>query len=161
MQLESQENNGSLHLNGAVPLAIGLPEMLAWESVKPAQIQQLSPAALAYIGDAVYELYIRALYLLPPQRLQRYHDDVVAQVRAESQAKHLCSLEPHLTPTELEILRRGRNAASKRFKRTDPEIYQQASSLETLVGYLYLTDPQRLTQLLNRIRTNLLSETSD
>lgn len=113
-----------------------------------AKIPQFSPASLAYLGDAVYELYIRTCYLLPPRRLCDYHHQVVAQVRAESQARHLRSLEPHLTDPELEILRRGRNAATGSSRRLDPKIYQQATSLETLMGYLYLTDPKRLTQLL-------------
>jgi ribonuclease-3 family protein len=112
------------------------------------KIQQVSPASLAYLGDAVYELYIRSCYLLPPRRISDYHNQVVAQVRAEAQANHLRSLQPHLTAPELEILRRGRNAATGSPRRLDPEIYQQATSLETLMGYLYLTDPQRLIQLL-------------
>jgi ribonuclease III family protein len=115
------------------------------------QVQRLSPAALAYIGDAVYELYVRRCFLFPPNRLEAYHQQVVAQVRAESQAKHLRSLEPHLTTPELELLKRGRNAASNRPKRVDPEIYQQATSLETLIGYLYVTDPQRLFVLLSHL----------
>ncbi len=49
---------------------------------------------------------------------------------------------PHLNSTELEIVRRGRNAATKRPKRVEPEIYQQATSLETLMGYLLLGDRQ-------------------
>ncbi|HEY9675573.1 MAG TPA: ribonuclease III domain-containing protein [Waterburya sp.] len=114
----------------------------------PSNIQQVSPASLAYLGDAVYELYIRTWYLLPPRRLNDYHQQVVAQVRAETQANNLRSLEPYLTDPELEILRRGRNAATGSTRRVDPKIYQQATSLETLLGYLYLTDPQRLTQLL-------------
>lgn len=117
-----------------------------------AKIQQFSPASLAYLGDAVYELYIRTCYLLPPKRLCDYHHQVVAQVRAESQAQHLRSLEPHLTDPELEILRRGRNAATGSSRRLDPKIYQQATSLETLMGYLYLTDPKRLTQLLAHLK---------
>lgn len=125
------------------------------------QIQRISPASLAYLGDAVYELYIRSFYLLPPKRSHAYHDMVVAQVRAESQAKALRSLEPHLTNTELEILRRGRNAAAGRPKRLDPEIYQQATSLETLMGYLYLTDPQRLNQLLSYLELNPLPQVKD
>ena len=111
-------------------------------------VQQIAPAALAYLGDAVYELYIRRAYLLPPKRLHAYHDQVVAQVRAERQADHLRSLIPLLTEPELEILKRGRNAANGHPKRVDPSIYQQATSLETLIGYLYLTDSPRLAQLL-------------
>ncbi len=116
------------------------------------QIQQLSPAALAYIGDAVYELYVRTHYLLPPKKLHTYHEQVVAQVRAESQARHLQSLQPHLTEAESDLIRRGRNAASKRQKRVDAEIYQQATGLETLLGYLYLCDPERLVELLGQLQ---------
>lgn len=116
------------------------------------QVNQLSPTALAYLGDAVYELYIRTYYLLPPKRVNSYHDRVVANVRAESQAAHLRSLSSHLTHEELEILRRGRNAASGSPKRLDPHIYQQATSFETLIGYLYLTNSQRLTQVLELLR---------
>jgi ribonuclease-3 family protein len=114
----------------------------------PAEVERLSPAAWAYLGDAVYELYVRSSYLVPPKRLQAYHEMVVGQVRAETQARHLRSLSPYLNSTELAIVKRGRNAAAGRSKRADPEIYQQASSLETLVGYLYITDPERLAQLL-------------
>jgi ribonuclease III family protein len=116
------------------------------------QVQQLSPSALAYIGDAVYELYVRTHYLLPPKKLHIYHNQVVAQVRAESQALHLQSLQPHLTEAESEIVRRGRNAASKRQKRVNAEIYQQATGLETLLGYLYLCDPDRLVHLLGQLQ---------
>ncbi|MCG6136892.1 MAG: ribonuclease III [Nostoc sp. LLA-1] len=119
--------------------------------ISPSQIQQLSPSALAYLGDAIYELYVRMFYLLPMQQTKTYHRLVVAQVRAETQALYLRSLIPHLRTAELEIVRRGRNAASGRPKRVDPEIYQQATSLETLIGYLYLTDYPRLTELLQKL----------
>jgi len=116
-----------------------------------AEIQEISPSAWAYLGDAVYELYIRNYYLIPPKRSRYYHQLVVAQVRAESQANQLNNLKPHLTSAELDILKRGRNAALSKPKRLNPEVYQEATSLETLIGYLYLTDPQRLNQLLDYI----------
>ena len=116
-----------------------------------AQIQQVSPAALAYIGDAVYELYIRTNYLLPPKSAYAYHQLVVAQVRAETQALQLTSLTAYLTPTELEIVRRGRNAANRPPKRVEAEVYGRATSLETLIGYLYLTNFPRLSQLLEKL----------
>lgn len=111
------------------------------------QVEQLSPTALAYIGDGVYELFIRTAYLLPPQRIATYHRQVVSQVRAEQQATHLDQLIPYLTEQEQQILRRGRNAATRPPQRLDPGVYQRASSLETLIGYLYLTDPPRLSEL--------------
>lgn len=121
-------------------------------SLHKSDLQQLSPAALAYVGDAVYELFIRTCYLLPPKKLQLYHQQVVAEVRAESQAHHLALLSSHLTEAEQEIVRRGRNAAAKGPKRVDPEIYRQATGLEALFGYLYLSNPGRLAQLLGQLQ---------
>jgi ribonuclease-3 family protein len=116
------------------------------------QVQQISPSALAYVGDAIYELYVRMFYLWPQKRLENYHRLVVDQVRAETQALHLRMLTPCLRSNELEIVRRGRNSVTNRPKRLNPEIYQQATSLETLVGYLYLTDNERLIELLQQVR---------
>ncbi|MDJ0620303.1 MAG: ribonuclease III domain-containing protein [Calothrix sp. MO_192.B10] len=122
------------------------------QDIPLAQIQQISPSALAYLGDAVYELYVRMFYLLPPRRAEHYHRLVVAQVRAETQAEIMRSLTPHLNASELEIVRRGRNAATSRPKRVKVGVYQQATSLETLIGYLYLTDCQRLTELFQKLQ---------
>ena len=121
-------------------------------AINPNQVQQLSPAALAYLGDAVYELYVRSKFLFPPKRSHDYHRAVVAQVRAEAQSSHLLLLTPHLTSAELDVSRRGRNAASGRPRRLDPEVYQQATSFETLIGYLYITHPQRLAELLDLLQ---------
>jgi ribonuclease-3 family protein len=121
------------------------------ETVEPKNkmsLSQLSPSSLAYLGDAVYELHMRTRFLLPPKRVSDYHHQVVSQVRAESQAVSLRFLEPYLTELEKDILRRGRNAASGCPRRLSPEIYQQATSLETLLGYLYLHNPTRLQELL-------------
>ncbi len=128
-----------------------LQRLMNLSLINPAQIQQVSPAALAYIGDAVYELYVRTNYLLPPKTAYAYHQRVVAQVRAETQAQQLASLIAWLTPTELEIVRRGRNAANRPPKRVNAEIYGRATSLETLIGYLYLTNFPRLSQLLQQL----------
>ena len=122
-----------------------------WQSlppvVTPQAIQSLSPIALAYLGDAVFELYVRSQYLFPPRRIGDFHRCVVAQVRAEQQAQILTGLSPQLTEGEKEWVRRGRNAATSS-RRADPELYQAASGLETLLGYLYLTDASRLDHLL-------------
>jgi len=143
--LDGQDEQGkqSLSWNQAL-LATTAP----FQEISLSQVQKISPSALAYLGDAIYELYVRIFYLVPLQRSGIYHRLVVEQVRAETQALHLRSLISHLRDTELEIVRRGRNAATGRPKRLNPEIYQQATSLETLIGYLYLTDYQRLTELL-------------
>ncbi len=115
------------------------------------QIERLSPIALAYIGDAVFELYVRTKFLTPPKRMAAYHSQVVTQVRAETQATHLSTLLPYLNDSEKEILRRGRNASTTKPRRLSRQIYQRATSLEVLIGYLYLTNPQRLQELLAKL----------
>lgn len=120
-------------------------------TLTPEQIKSLSPVALAYIGDAVYELFVRGLFLLPPKRIQAFHQQVVNQVRAEQQALQAQRLLPLLTETEQDLLRRGRNASSRGPRRVDSQIYQQSTGFEALVGYLYLTDPARLMELLSRL----------
>ena len=133
-----------------------MADLKVWKQLKsaivsPEEINRISPASWAYVGDAVYELYVRSFYLMPPKRSRAHHQLVVGEVRAESQARHLKTLEPYLTSEELEIVRRGRNATFGTPKRLDKKIYQQATSLETLIGYLYLTDFDRLTELLERL----------
>ncbi|PSO48423.1 MAG: ribonuclease III [Cyanobacteria bacterium SW_9_44_58] len=117
-------------------------------------LEQISPAGLAYIGDAVYELYVRLYYLLPPKHIADYHQLVVAEVRAENQAQQLQALIPYLTESEQEIVKRGRNAAAKPPRRLSAQVYQQATSLETLVGYLFLSDKNRLQSLLLSLQEN-------
>ena len=119
--------------------------------IETSQLNRLSPVALAYIGDAVYELFVRTKLLLPPKRISDYHSQVVAQVRAETQAAHLQTLEPYLTFTEQELVRRGRNSVTNKPKRLDRQTYQQASGFETLIGYLHLTNSQRLQELLTKL----------
>ncbi len=123
---------------------------LGYLKLTDADLQQFNPVSLAFLGDAVYELVMRQRLLFPPKRVQDYHQQVVAEVRAEQQSYYLKQLEPHLTEAEKDIVRRGRNAAPKS-RRVDPGIYQRATGLETLVGYLYLTDVPRLEDLLDRI----------
>jgi ribonuclease-3 family protein len=141
---ETGQNLAALTLNGSI-LDLALRCQAAGSDYK---IEQISPISLAYIGDAVYELYVRTRYLLPPKKISRYHQQVVAIVRAEYQAAYLRCLEPYLTDLEKNVVRRGRNAVTSIPRRLSPEIYQQATSLETLIGYLYLTDIERLQELL-------------
>jgi len=112
------------------------------------QLRSLSPLALAYIGDAVYELFVRSRLLMPARQIRTFHQEVVDHVRAEQQALYLECLRPHLSETEIDVLRRARNAASGRKARASLRDYRQATAFEALLGYLYLSDPQRLMEVL-------------
>jgi len=128
-----------------------LGQIFAQIPLSSSSLKELSPVALAYIGDAVYELYVRYYYLYPPRRIADYHQLVVQQVRAETQAYHLQTLQPLLTETERDWIRRGRNSVNKSPRRLSLQTYQQATGLETLLGYLYITDTDRLQYLLTKI----------
>lgn len=147
------------NLKETAPTDTALAKAIIGDMIEPiaeldsVQVERLSPIALAYIGDAVYELYIRISLLMPPKRMANYHNQVVAQVRAESQAICLQTIEPYLTDLEKDILRRGRNACIGKSRRLSLQVYQQATSLETLIGYLHLTNPQRLSELFAKLRS--------
>lgn len=110
----------------------------------------LPPLALAYIGDAVYELFIRERLLEGGARkVGELHSAATDYVRARAQAQALRTLQPDLTPVEQEVARRGRNSAGRGPRSGDPAEYGQATAFEALVGYLYLSGArERLRQVL-------------
>jgi ribonuclease-3 family protein len=124
-----------------------------FDNIPISALTKVSPTALAYIGDAVYELYMRDSYLLPAKKIADYHHQVVEKVRAETQASYLQSIYPLLDETELNWVRRGRNAVNKSPRRLSLQVYQQATGLETLLGYLYVADKDRLKFLLSQLKT--------
>ena len=140
------------HNQSRGPLPVQLPEVFHLaHHLQPQHVQSVSPVALAYIGDAVFELYVRMHFLWPPQRIQAFHQCVVSQVKAEQQADYLGQLMPHLSEAEADVVRRGRNATSKSPRRLSAQIYRQATAFEALIGYLYITNQSRLCELLNKL----------
>lgn len=119
-------------------------------SMSEGEAMELSPASLAYIGDTVYDLYIRA-YVVHNRhrRISEMHRLSVSAVNAASQAKIAELLLPVLTERELYVLKRGRNAKTGSTpKHMDVVDYRWATGVETLTGYLYLTGKfERLDEL--------------
>ena len=113
-------------------------------------LQRLSPVAIAYLGDSVFELAVRERFLWPPSKINDVNGRVMTVVRAEGQYAILCKLvdEFGLSETELEWVRRGRNASARGPRRLDPKVYRGSTSFEALVGYLHLTDKERLQSVL-------------
>ena len=114
------------------------------------QAQLMSPVALAYIGDAVYELLIRQyLVSLPNHKPNHMHKSATSYVSAKAQYAWLNKWLPYLSEEELDIVKRGRNAKSgtppKNANVTD---YRHATAFECLVGYLYISEQiERLQEL--------------
>ncbi len=111
--------------------------------------EALPPLLLAYVGDAVFELLVRArLVGRGAAPIGRLHKQSTAQTRAAGQAGALSRLEPYLTIQEQEVVKRGRNTKSRVPRSAEMSDYRRATGLEALFGYLYLRgDWERLQEL--------------
>lgn len=104
------------------------------------QVRMMNPVKLAYIGDVVYELYVR-LYVINVEKrgVHLLNKKTVSFVNASAQAKVARALEEILTETEWMILKRGRNQKSlSPPKNANIGDYKYATGFESLLGYLYL-----------------------
>lgn len=109
---------------------------------------------LAYLGDAVYELYVRK-YLIEKgiakvKDLQKSATSYVSAVSQNDILERLINCG-FLTDEELDIVKRGRNAHSHQSKTTDIITYKKATGFETLIGYLYSNDKERLEEVMKEV----------
>ena len=115
------------------------------------QARQLSPVTLAFVGDAVYTLYVRAALATDadrrPSELQKLSS---AAVSAHGQSELLLRLGDLFTEEEREIFHRGRNAKkATKSKNADVAEYNRSTGFEAVLGYLYLIgDEERISVLL-------------
>jgi ribonuclease-3 family protein len=117
------------------------------------QARQLNPLVLAFIGDAVYEVFIRT-YLVNNNRemsVHKLHVKAITFVKAHAQSEFMKKIEDKLTEDETNIFKRGRNSKSGTVpKNADLQEYKMATGFEALLGYLYITEQnERLNYFLN------------
>lgn len=104
------------------------------------EVNQMSPLIWAYVGDCVYELYIRT-YLIDNTNLKphKLHIESIKYVKAGAQAKFLEEFYENLTDEEKDIVRRGRNTNNHHLpKNSNIKEYMYSTAFEGLIGYLYL-----------------------
>ena len=109
----------------------------------------------AYIGDCVWELFIRELVIQKTQKQDLMHKLSTKFVNAQAQADILEVILDKLSEDELDIQRRARNLKITINKKSNPKIHTLATSFEALVGYLYLEKKQRLNEILEIIKPHL------
>ncbi|MBQ9298453.1 MAG: Mini-ribonuclease 3 [Clostridia bacterium] len=115
-------------------------------------VKTLSPLTWAYVGDCVYELYVRTSLVnktrLKPHKL---HIEAIHYVKAQSQAKILQDIQEILSEEEKDVVRRTRNTENHHLpKNAEPQDYMYATAYEGLIGYLYLTkQDKRLKEILD------------
>ena len=104
------------------------------------EIFEMSSLGLAHVGDAAFELMVRAhLAKKGVRKVKELHRQTVASVSATAQEVAAKKLLPHLTEEENDVFIRGRNAKVNTLpKHSSPETYHTATAFEALWGYLYL-----------------------
>ena len=104
-------------------------------------VKLMPPLVWAYVGDSVYELFIRT-HLVNNTKLNphKLHVEAINYVKAKAQAEILERIQEYLTDEEKDIVRRGRNAENHHLpKNSNVADYSHATAFEALIGYLYLS----------------------
>lgn len=129
-----------------------------FEEMKVEDANLISPLIWAYVGDAVYELYIRS-HLVKTTKLKphKLHIEAIKYVKASAQANILKNMDNFFTEEEKEIIRRARNTKNHHVaKNAEVEDYRYSTAFEGLIGYLYLSGKnKRLEEILNNIIRNI------
>ena len=118
---------------------------------EPVDPNTLSPLVLAYVGDSVFDLYIRSMLVFYEKgNVNKLHRAATSYVRSGSQARIAKDVSEILDDKEKDILRRGRNAHSGYVpKNAVVSEYRYATGFEALIGYLYLKgNIERLMEIL-------------
>lgn len=104
---------------------------------------------LAYLGDSLYDLYVRAALVRAGGHVRDMHRAAVSRVCAHAQAEAMARVEGVLTERERDVARRARNAHQTPPRNADAAEYHRATALEALVGYLFVTGQmERMEEIL-------------
>ena len=126
------------------------------ESIKMDKIKliTMSPLVLAYLGDTVYESYIREHLIRQNmnRKVNNLHKLAIQYSKAKAQATIIHEIENELTEEEMKIFKRGRNQKSHTApKNADIIDYKYATGFEALIGYLYLgEEKERLEYIIQK-----------
>lgn len=105
---------------------------------------------LAYLGDCVYDLYVRARLVQGGGHVRQMHRKAVTMVCAHAQAQAFARVQERLTEREMDVARRARNARQTPTKHADAAEYHHATALEAVVGYLLVTGQiERMEEILD------------
>lgn len=109
----------------------------------------------AYIGDAVWELFIRDKTIRITDNAKKLHKITTDKVKASYQAELLHFLEKDLTEEEVEIARRARNLSIPIGRRQIQTEYRQATAFEALIGFWYMNNRERYEEIKEKLSEEL------
>lgn len=108
-----------------------------------------------YIGDCVWELYVREFVIQKAQNLRDMHGLSTKYVCAEFQAELISRIMDKLTEDEIDIQHRSRNLKMTINKKSNPKVHSLATSFEGVIGYLYLENKERLNEIFKIIEEEI------
>ena len=117
--------------------------------------EEIGVIQLAWLGDSVWELHQRLRHVHFPLKSKELHLSVVNEVKAKAQSNSLSQIEHLLNAYEIDLIRRARNKTKKFPKSSDPLIYSRATGFETLIGWLFLKDPKRLSKIFDYLEIKI------
>ena len=123
--------------------------------MKMNKMENINVLALAYLGDSIYEVFIRE-YLLGKGivKVNDLQKEAISYVSAKKQSEYLMNMMEanFFLDSEIDIIKRARNHKSHASKSTDIRTYKNSTGLEALIGYLYLTkNEKRIEEIMNYI----------
>lgn len=110
-------------------------------------MKELNLRNYAYLGDAVWELFIREMTILKTQNAKELHKITTEKVNAKFQHDLLMTIQEKLTSEEQETLRRARNLPVPVGRKSNQSEYRMATAFETLIGWWYKNNPKRLEEI--------------
>ena len=115
----------------------------------------------AYLGDAIWELFIREKTIFQTNNAKKLHQITTNLVKTHTQSELLHFLEDVLTGEEKEIAKRARNLPIPIGRRNIQTEYRQATAFEALIGWWYLNNKERYNDILNILNTELYKKQAD
>lgn len=123
------------------------------QTLSDSEVRMMNPLKLAYLGDAIYEAYIRlyivSMFTLSPNEMAK---KAITYVKASAQSTLIKGIKPLLSEDEWTIVKRGRNQKSATVpKNALLSDYKYATGFEALIGYLYLIgDKERVYEIIHK-----------
>ena len=117
--------------------------------------EEIGVLQLAWLGDSVWELHQRLKHVHYPLKSKELHLSVVNEVKAVAQSNSLSQIEHLLNSYEIDLVRSARNKIKRYPKSSEPTIYSRATGFETLIGWLFLKDPKRLSKIFEHLEVKI------
>lgn len=121
-------------------------------------MEEMNLRNYAYLGDAVWELFVREITILQTQNAKELHMITTDMVNAKIQHEIFNQIQDLLTQEEQELARRGRNLPVPVARKSNQSDYRLATAFEVLIGWWHKEDQERLNYILDKIKQDIFTK---